>query len=92
MGSHHFRDKWIKTANELTSRFVIMRKCSPDQWASIKIVHVVEIASTLLTMTGPDALRLHLCSRSGGFHAAGPICRVRPARRAKGDPHFLKKL
>ena len=60
MGTHDFCDKRVKTANQFASRVIIMRERSLNQRACIRIIHVVEIASTPVTMTGMDALRLQL--------------------------------
>ena len=60
MGAHHFRDKRIKPANQVPSRIIIVPQRSFHQSACIRIIHVVEIASTLLTMTGAEALRLQV--------------------------------
>ena len=56
MRSDHFRDKRIETANQLASRFIIVPQCGLNQLSSVEIIHVVvEIVSTLLTMTGVEA-------------------------------------
>src|SRR5207244_9032870 len=57
----HFRDKRIETANQLPSRFIIVLQGSLNQLSRVAISHVVvEILSTLLTMTEVDALRLQV--------------------------------
>src|SRR5260370_41869418 len=55
MGTDNFRDEWVKTPNQFASRVVIMRERSLNQRACIRIIHVVQIASTLPTMTTPRA-------------------------------------
>jgi hypothetical protein len=76
MRADHFRDKRIETANQLPSRFIIVLQGSLNQLSRVAISHVVvEIVSTLLTMTEVDALRLQIswaeadkikCNRRGG--------------------------
>src|SRR2546430_16687425 len=61
MRADHFRDKRIETANQLPSRFIIVLQGSLNQLSRVAISHVVvEIVSTLLTMTEVDALRLQI--------------------------------
>lgn len=61
MGADHFRDQRIEAANQLPSRFLIVLKGSLNQLSRVEISHVVvEIVSTLLTMTGVAILRLQI--------------------------------
>jgi hypothetical protein len=61
MRADHFCDKRIETANQLPSRFIIVLQGSLNQLTRVAISHVVvEIVSTLLTMTEVDALRLQV--------------------------------
>ena len=61
MRADHFRDKWIKTANQFASRFIIVVQGSLNQLSRVVISHVViEIVSTLLKMTGVDGWRLQV--------------------------------
>ena len=61
MRADHFRDKRIETANQFASRFIILPQRGLNQLSSVVIIHVVvEIVSTLLTMTGVEALRLQI--------------------------------
>jgi hypothetical protein len=60
MGADHFRDKRIETANQFASRFIIVAQCALNQRIWVTIIHVVEVVSTLLTMTGVEALRLQI--------------------------------
>jgi hypothetical protein len=61
MRADHFRDKRIETVNQLPSRFIIVLQGSLNQLSRVAISHVVvEIVSTLLTMTEVDALRLQI--------------------------------
>jgi hypothetical protein len=57
-----------------------MLKRSVNQLACIRIIHVVESASTPLAMTGRSALRLQIChkerrfpNRRGDFEIALPL-------------------
>src|SRR5439155_23393126 len=61
MRADQFGDERIKPANQLTSRFIVVPQRSFHQCACIRIIHVVEVASTLLAMTGVLARRLQLC-------------------------------
>src|SRR5260370_40617758 len=63
MGTDNFRDEWVETPNQFASRVVIMRERSLNQRACIRIIHVVQIASTLPTMTRPRASWLQVCPR-----------------------------
>jgi len=61
MRADHFRDKRIETANQFASRFIIVPQRGLNQLSSVVIIHVVvEIVSTLLIMTGVEALRLQI--------------------------------
>src|SRR6266513_1435678 len=60
MGADHFRDKRIETANQFASRFIIMAQRALNQRICVRIIHVVEVVSTLLTMTGVDGRRLQV--------------------------------
>jgi hypothetical protein len=61
MRADHFCDKRIETANQFASRFIIMAQRALNQRICVRIIHVVvEIVSTLLTMTGVEALRLQI--------------------------------
>jgi len=61
MRADHFRDKRIETANQFASRFIIVPQRGLNQLSSVVIIHVVvEIVSTLLTMTGVEAWRLQI--------------------------------
>ena len=61
MRADHFRDKRIKAANQFASRFIVMTQGSLNQLSRVEIIHVVvEIVSTLLTMTGVDGWRLQI--------------------------------
>jgi hypothetical protein len=62
MGPHHFRDKRIESAHQLASRFIVMPKRGLNQRIRFRIIHV-QIASTLQTMTGEDALWLQVSQR-----------------------------
>src|SRR5467141_1493332 len=54
MRADHFRDKRIKTANQFASRRIVMAQRALNQRICVRIIHVVEVVSTLLTMTGVD--------------------------------------
>ncbi|MEY2600746.1 MAG: hypothetical protein QOJ36_65 [Verrucomicrobiota bacterium] len=60
MRADHFRDKRIKTANQFASRFIVMAQRALNQRICVRIIHVVEVVSTLLTMTGVDGCRLQV--------------------------------
>jgi len=61
MRADHFCDKRIETANQFASRFIIVPQRGLNQLSSVVIIHVVvEIVSTLLTMTGVEAWRLQI--------------------------------
>jgi hypothetical protein len=60
MRADHFRDKRIEMANQFASRFIVMAQRALYQRICVKIIHVVEVVSTLLTMTGVEALRLQI--------------------------------
>jgi len=61
MRADHFCDKRIETANQFASRFIIVPQRGLNQLSSVRIIHVVvEIVSTLLTMTGVEASRLQI--------------------------------
>jgi len=61
MGPHHFRDKRIESAHQFASRFIVMAQRALNQRICVRIIHVVvEAVSTLLTMTGVEALRLQI--------------------------------
>src|SRR5467141_3997871 len=54
MRADHFRDKRIETANQFASRRIVMAQRALNQRICVRIIHVVEVVSTLLTMTGVD--------------------------------------
>ena len=58
MGADHFRDKRIETANQFASRFIIMAQRALNQRICVRIIHVVEVVSTLITMTANASERL----------------------------------
>jgi hypothetical protein len=60
MRADHFRDKRIEAANQFASRFIVMAQRALNQRICVRIIHVVEVVSTLLTMTGVDGLRLQV--------------------------------
>src|SRR6266852_1814076 len=60
MRPDHFCDKRIETANQFASRFIVMAQRALNQRICVTIIHVVEVVSTLLTMTGAEALRLQI--------------------------------
>jgi len=60
MRAHQFRHQWIEPPNQFASRFVVIPERSFNQCACIKIIHVVEIASTLLGKTSLDTLWLQV--------------------------------
>lgn len=61
MGADHFCDKRIETANQFASCFIIMLQRALNQRICVTIIHVVvEVVSTLLAMTGVEALRLQI--------------------------------
>jgi len=62
MGPDHFRDKWIKVANHLPSRVIIMRKRGVYQSACMRIIHVMT-ASTSPVMTAGFLIWLQICGR-----------------------------
>src|SRR4029077_386788 len=62
-----FRDQRVETSNQFTSRLIVVSQRSFHQCACIRIIHVVEIASTLTEMTGRHTSRLQFLS--WGAHA-----------------------
>jgi len=57
----HFRDKRIEATNQLASCRIVMAQRALNQRICVTIIHVVvEAVSTLLTMTGVEALRLQI--------------------------------
>ena len=58
MRAHQFRHKRIKLPDQYASRFIIMLERSFNQRACVRIIHVIENASTPLPMTGTGVLRL----------------------------------
>ena len=60
MRADHFRDERIETANQFASRFIIMAQRALNQRICVRIIHVVEVVSTLMTMTDVDGLRLQV--------------------------------
>jgi hypothetical protein len=63
MRADHFRDKRIETTNQFASCFIIVPQGSLNQLSRVEISHVVvEIVSTLLTMTGVAIWRLQVSS------------------------------
>jgi hypothetical protein len=50
----------IKPSHQRASCLIIILKRSLNQRACVRIIHVIESASTPLTMTGPAALWLQL--------------------------------
>jgi hypothetical protein len=61
MRADHFRDQRIESPNQLASRLIILPQGSLNQLSSVEISHVVvEIVSTLLTMTVVEALWLRI--------------------------------
>jgi hypothetical protein len=60
MRPHQFRHQRIEPPNQFASRFIVIPERSFNQRACIKIIHVVEIASTLLGKTSLDTLWLQV--------------------------------
>src|SRR6266480_3437762 len=58
MRAHQLRHKRIKLPDQYASRFIIMLERSFNQRACVRIIHVIENASTPLPMTGIGGLRL----------------------------------
>jgi hypothetical protein len=53
-------NQWIKPSHQRASCLVVVLKRSFNQSACVRIIHVIESASTPLTMTGWAALWLQL--------------------------------
>jgi hypothetical protein len=81
MGADNFRDEWVETPNQFASRVVIMRERSLNQRACIRIIHVVQIVSTLSTMTRPRASWLQVCPKEWRFRSRAVAARRRANRR-----------
>src|SRR5207249_11395275 len=58
MRAHQFCHKRIKLPDQCASRFIIMLERSFNQRACVRIIHVIENASTPLPMTGSGGVRL----------------------------------
>lgn len=59
MGADHFCNKRVETANQFASCLIVLVQRALNQSICVTIIHVVEVASTLLTMTGTERGRLH---------------------------------
>src|SRR5438034_7251418 len=75
MGPDDFGNHRIKPPHQRASCLIVMLKRSLNQRACIRIIHVIESASTPLPMTGNGALRLQLCMqiRLCQAHVAGRL-------------------
>jgi hypothetical protein len=60
MRTDQFRHQRMEPPNQFASRFIVVPERSFNQCACIKIIHVVEIASTLLGKTSLDTLWLQV--------------------------------
>jgi hypothetical protein len=97
MRAHQFRHERIKLPDQCPSRLIIMLERSFNQRACIRIIHVVESASTPLAMTGRSALRLQFCHKERRFpsrRADLVSCAPKRVRRQReiAFPWQLKKL
>jgi len=75
MGPDDFGNHRIKLSHQRASCLIVMLKRSLNQRACVRIIHVIESASTPLPMTGNGALRLQLCMqiRLCQAHVAGRL-------------------
>jgi hypothetical protein len=95
MRPNHFCDQRIKLTDQRPSRLIIMLKRSLNQRACIRIIHVVENASTPLTMTDADTLWLQfVCSGACAKHLSLIEARARRGQRcyAAGQEIFVTTL
>jgi hypothetical protein len=60
MRADDFRNQRIKLSHQRASCLIVILKRSLNQRACVRIIHVIESASTPLTMTGLAALWLQL--------------------------------
>lgn len=58
MAAHDSRHQRVEALNEFTSGMIVICQRSLDQRATIRIIHVFEIASTLLIVTAGRTRRL----------------------------------
>jgi hypothetical protein len=61
MGADDFSDHRIKPPHQRASCRIVMLERSSNQRAWVRIIHVVESASTPLPVTGKNVLRLQVC-------------------------------
>jgi hypothetical protein len=93
----HFDHERIKLPDQCASRLIIMMERTVNQRACIRIIHVVESASTPLAMTGRSALRLQFCHKERRFPSRRVdlvSCAPKRVRRRRevAFPWQLKKL
>src|SRR5947199_5793223 len=69
MGPDDFGNHRIKLSHQRASCLIVMLKRSPNQRACVRIIHVLESASTPLPMTGNRALRLQVSLYIFGPHS-----------------------
>src|SRR5437773_11739578 len=67
MRTYDFCHEWIKLPDQCASRLIVMLERSLNQRACIRIIHVIESASTPSPMTGMNALRLQVCHKERRF-------------------------
>jgi Spy/CpxP family protein refolding chaperone len=89
---NHFCDQRIKLTDQRPSCLIIMPKRSLNQRACVRIIHVVENASTPLTMTDGDTLWLQFvcrgaCAKHLSLIAAG--ARRGERRYTAGQKNFV---
>jgi len=65
--AHHLSHKRIKLPDQRASRLIVMLERSLNQRACIRIIHVIESASTPSPMTGMNTLRLQVCHKERRF-------------------------
>jgi hypothetical protein len=69
----HFCDQRIKLPHQRASRFIVMLERSLNQRACIRIIHVINSASTPLPMTGNDAARLQFLQLNRETNVTGKV-------------------
>ena len=95
MRAHQFGNEWIKLPHQRASRLIIMLERSFNQRACMRIIHVIESASTPTPMTGAGEWRLQFlqlnlqtkCNRRD----PSPVIGYRSAKKRAAN-NKLKKL
>src|SRR5438477_12472041 len=95
MRAHQFGNEWIKLPHQRASRLIIMLERSFNQRACMRIIHVIESASTPTPMTGAGEWRLQFlqlnlqtkCNRRD----PSPVISYRSAKKRAAN-NKLKKL